>query len=312
MEQLILFIVSAGQTASSTLLGMLNCHPDIFLFYETDLYKSEPSKYSRRFLETYPDARYFMGYQDDIGLPYKLAKDFLSSKGYGYKIVGDKIDGLDYNFDKLKKYKVIFIIRDIKTWLCKDAVVNNFTSRKDTIPVAVDYMVYFLQSFLLPDVLHVRTEDIIQDNQGVIDKISGFLGIELNLGKWWEKIDKQGNPKKAQRWWEGHPSSLVEPKKLDIKIEIKPHIFWDTILPIFDKYYQNLEKGFSPAEISRDVEEIKKLNKLSPVNLTSIYSDYWKDTLVPKDNKISVTSKLKLLTRRCVDKLYYEIIKLLR
>jgi len=108
MNQSILFIASAGQTASSTLLGMLNCHPDIFRFYEADLYKSLPSKYAKRFLETYPDARYFMGYYDDIGAPYKLAKDFLSRKGYEFKIVGDKIDGLDYNFDKLKKYKVIF------------------------------------------------------------------------------------------------------------------------------------------------------------------------------------------------------------
>jgi len=176
----------------------------------------------------------------------------------------------------------------------------------------VDYIVYFLQSFLLPDVLHIRTEDIIQDNQGVIDKISDFLGIELNLGKWWEKIDKQGNPKKAQRWWEGHPSSLVEPKKLDIKIEIKPHIFWNTILPIFDKYYQNPKKDFSPTEISYDIEELKKLNKLSPINLASIYSNYWKDTLIPKNNKMVANEKLRYLAKRCIDKLYYEIIKLLR
>lgn len=311
MEPTILFIVSAGQTASSTLLGMLNCHPDIFLFYETDLYKSMPSKYSRRFLETYPDARYFMGYYDDIGVPYKQAKDFLSRKGYEYKIVGDKIDGLDYNFDKLKKYKVIFIIRDIRTWLRKEGVASMYTAQKDIIPTAVDYTVYFLQSFLLPDALHIRTEDIIQDNQGVINKISDFLGMELNLGKWWEKIEKQGYPKKAQRWWEGHVSSLVEPKKLDVRIEIKPHIFWDTLLPIFNKYYQNLEKNFSSAEISHDIEELKKLNKLSPVSIVSIYDNYWKDKLIPKDNKKSANKKLKCLIRKCVDKLYYEIIKLL-
>lgn len=312
MKQSILFIVSAGKTASSTLLGMLNCHPDIFLFYETDLYKSQPSKYSRRFLETYPDARYLMGYQDDIGIPYMRAKDFLSSNGYEFKIVGDKIDGLDYNFDKLKKYKVIFIVRDIKTWLCKDAVVDIYSTRKDIIPAAVDYTVYFLQSFLLPDVLHIRMEDIIRDNQGVINKVSDFLGMELNLGKWWEKIDKQGNPKKAQRWWEGHPSSLIEPKKLDTTIEIKPHTFWDTILPIFDKYYQNPERDFSQAEISYDIEELKKLNKLSPVGLTSIYSNYLSSTLIPKENKTSINKKLKYLIKKCIDKLYYETNKLLR
>ena len=312
MNQSILFIASAGQTASSTLLGMLNCHPDIFLFYETDLYKSLPSKYAKRFLETYPDARYFMGYYDDIGAPYKLAKDFLSRKGYEFKIVGDKIDGLDYNFDKLKKYKVIFIIRDIKTWLRKEGVASMYTAQKDIIPTVADYLAYFLHSFLLPDVLRIRTEDIIQDNQGVINKISDFLGMELNLGKWWEKIDKQGYPKKAQRWWEGHASSLVEPKKLDVKIEIKSHVFWDSILPIFNKYYQNLEKHFSEEEISQDLEELKKLGKMSPVSLASIYGNYWKDKLIPKDNKISANKKLKHLIRKCLDKLYYETSKLLR
>lgn len=312
MNQPILFIIGATKTASSTLLGMLNCHPDIFLFYETDLYKSQPSKYSRCFLETYPDARYLMGHQDDIGIPYKQAKNFLSGKGYEFKIIGDATHELDSNLDKLKKYKAIFIVRDIKTWLRKDAVVFAYSTKKDIIPAAVDYTVSFLQSFLLPDALRIRMEDIIQDNQGVINKISDFLGIELNLGKWWEKIDKQGYPKNAQRWWEGHPSSLVEPKKLDIKIEIKPHIFWDAILPIFDKYYQNPEKDFSQAEVGHDIEELKKLNKLSPVNLASIYSNYWSSALIPKDKKMSANEKLKHFIRKCINKLYYEIIKLLR
>lgn len=312
MKESILFIIGAGKTASSTLLGMLNCHPDIFLFYETDLYKNIPSKYSRRFLETYPDARYLMGHQDDVGVPYEQAREFLRRKGYDFKIIGDATHELDFSLDKLKKYRVIYIIRDIKTWLRKDGVVITYTSRKDIVPAARDYTISFLQSFLLPDILHIRMEDIIQDNQGVIDKMSGFLGIELNLGKWWEKIDKQGNPKKAQRWWEGHPSSLTEPKKVDVNIEIKSHTFWDTMLPIFNKYYQNLEKDFSPEEINHDVEELRKLNKLSPVGLTSIYSNYWRNTLVPKDNKKSAKEKLRHLIRRCIDKLHYEMIKLLR
>ena len=313
MKQSILFIVGATKTAGSALLGMLNCHPDIFLFYETDLYKSAPSKYSRRFLETYPDARYLMRHQDDIGIPYEQARNFLSGKGHEFKIVGDKIDGLDYNVDKLKKYKVIFIVRDIKTWLCKEAVVNSYTNKKDTIPAAIDYTAHFLQSFLLPDALRISMEDIIRDNQVIINKVSNFLGLEINLEKWWEKIDKQGYPKNAQRWWEGRANALIEPKELDVTVEIKPHAFWDIILPIFDKYYKNLEKNFSQEEISRDVEELNKLNKLSPVSLASVYNNYYYNSVVtPNNNKMSAAKKLKCLIRKIVDKLYYETIKLLR
>ncbi|MCP3924036.1 MAG: hypothetical protein GY714_15770 [Desulfobacterales bacterium] len=311
MKNSILFIIGATKTASSTLLGMLNCHPDIFLFYETDLYKRIPSKYSKRFLEKYPDARYFMGHQDDIGKPYKQAKDFFRKKGHEFKIIGDGTHELDSNLDKLKNYKAIFLIRDIQSWLYKDAVVIGYSSINDIIPAAVDYSVSFLQSFLLPDVLHISMEELILDNQNVINKVSDFIGLELNLGKWWEKIDKQGEPKNAQRWWEVHPSSLQKPKQLDIEIEIKTHKFWDTILPIFNKYYQHLEKGFSSEEIKHDIEELLKLRKLSPINLTNIYANYNKDIFFPKVKKQNMNEKLKNILRRCVNKLHRETIKLL-
>jgi len=308
----VLFIIGATKTASSTLLGMLNCHPGIFLFYETDLYLSQPSKYSLRFLETYPDARYFMGYFEDIGEPYRLAKQYFKNKGFDYQIVGDKIHGLDNNFARLKNYPVIFIIRDLRTWLCKEAVVTAYANKKNLIPAAVDYAAYYLESFLLPRALRLRMEDIMKDNAGVIKKLENFLGLELNLGKWWEKIDQQGMPKDAQRWWEGHASSLVEPKQLDVNSELKPQAFWDAILPIFDKYYLNAEKNFSSEEIASDVAELKKLKNSPPISLTDAYQNYWSTAIIPAEKKLTAKARIKRLIRKVADKLYYEAIKLLR
>ena len=47
----LLFIVGAHKTATSTLVGMLNCHPDIFILYETALNQSLISRHGRRFLK---------------------------------------------------------------------------------------------------------------------------------------------------------------------------------------------------------------------------------------------------------------------
>lgn len=63
-----LFITGAPKTATSTLVGILNCHPNIFILYETYLNQGWLSKYGKRFLAKYPNARYLFKYQSKIDL----------------------------------------------------------------------------------------------------------------------------------------------------------------------------------------------------------------------------------------------------
>ena len=117
----IIFIIGAHKTATSTLVGMLNCHPEIFLLYETELYQPHISRHAKRFLAQYPDARFLFRSSEDLHALYSQLQEFLKSKGYPYKYVGDKLPGLNANFHvSLNAFKVIFSVRDIRTWLGKD------------------------------------------------------------------------------------------------------------------------------------------------------------------------------------------------
>ncbi|MDD5294596.1 MAG: sulfotransferase, partial [Patescibacteria group bacterium] len=91
----ILFIVGAPKTGTSTLVGMLNRHPNIFIFYETCLNRSKISKYAGKFLRRYPEARYLFRDEDDIGRSYSRALKFFREKGYDFKIIGDKFPDIN-------------------------------------------------------------------------------------------------------------------------------------------------------------------------------------------------------------------------
>jgi len=267
----IIFIIGAHKTATSTLVGMLNCHPEIFLLYETELYQPHISRHGKRFLTQYPDARFL--FRGSMGLYplYSQLKEFLRDKGYSYKYVGDKLPGLNGNFHtSLNTFKVIFSARDIRTWLGKDSVIRKYQMKEDVIPAAIDYSICFLKSFNLSHVFHVRMEDLISQNEILLKKLGEFLSLDLNrhIQKWWQKIPitDKNNPKASDPWWETHVSSLRQPQKNDTITQISEHPFWNEILPIFDKYYQNLEGDFTSSEIESDTATLLHLKKYSPLS----------------------------------------------
>ena len=52
-----LFVQGVQKTGTSTLVGILNCHPQVFLMYETDLNRTMISNYGNQILERLPQAR---------------------------------------------------------------------------------------------------------------------------------------------------------------------------------------------------------------------------------------------------------------
>ena len=267
----IIFIIGAHKTATSTLVGMLNCHPEIFLLYENELYQPHISRHAKRFLAQYPDARFLFRSSEDLQTLYSQLQEFLKSKGYPYKYVGDKLPGLNANFHvTLNAFKVIFSVRDIRTWLGKDLVVRKYGMKQDVIPAAIDYSICFLKSFKLSQVFHVRMEDLISQNEMLLKELGKFLSLDLNhdIQNWWKKIPitDKNNPKASDPWWETHDSSLRQPKENDTVTQMSPHPFWEEILPVFDKYYQNLRGGSSPSEIDQDITTLLHLKKYSPLS----------------------------------------------
>jgi hypothetical protein len=273
-----LFIVGAHKTATSTLVGMLNCHPDIFILYETELNQSLINRHGSRFLKQYPDARYLFRHSEDFHALYSQFQIFLEQKGYFYQYIGSKLPGLDHHFlEKLDEYRVIFNIRDIRTWLCKNTIVKKYETEYDVVPAAIDYCSVFLKSFRLPRVFHLRMEDLICNDQKVIAEMEIFLQINLqsHLKDWWEKIEIKDSkdPKASNQWWDTHGSSRVRPEKEDTQAEIASHPFWEELLPIFEKYYHSKEP-ISVSSIEKDLNLLSQLTRFSPLPLNKAYSSF--------------------------------------
>lgn len=291
-DQKKLFILGAYKTATCTLMGMLNCHPEILILCETQLNKGEIWKYARDFLDKYPDARYLFRFSENFDRLYSELGNYFRNKGYAYKYVGDKLPYLDINIlRECEGNKIIYNIRDIRSWLVKDSIVWLFLTGNDLVPAAIDYSVCFLESFLLPDVFHCRMEDLINENSVIIAKLADFLSIDLNphLDNWWNKIEikDDDNPKSAQKWWLKHPSSNQKPAKIDTTVELKPHKFWDILLPIFDKYYlSNGNDNFTHEEITTDINTLKSLTMFSPLLPNSAYKRIKQYLGVANDNKV--------------------------
>ncbi len=75
-----IFIIGAHKTATSTLVGMLSCHPEIFLLYENELYQPHISRHGKRFLAQYPDARFLFRSSEDLQALYSQLREFLRGK----------------------------------------------------------------------------------------------------------------------------------------------------------------------------------------------------------------------------------------
>ncbi len=278
-----LFIMGAPNTATSTLVGILNCHPEIFILYECYLNRSKPSKYGQKFLRSYPDARYLFR-QDDLNASYNRFREYLN-----YRIVGDKFVGLDIDLKLLKDSKVIFMVRDVRTWLPK--VKDIYHLGYDVVPTAIDYAIYLSKSLQLPDKIHIHMEDLFHNNVNMLVRISNFLGLNgyLHLKNWWDKIEKMDDKaKNCLNWWRSHYSSTIKPKEQDTKVKLKEHPFWDEYLPIFDKYHYGIKT-------EEDIAKLKSLIKYSPLTLDDLYESYESIIIQKKSPRKKIKSMVNVI-----------------
>jgi hypothetical protein len=276
-----LFIQGPQKTGTSTLVGILNSHPEIFLLYETRMDQSSISKYGNQLLEKIPEARKYFRTPADISEPYLALGEYLSRTfpDRNYRYVGDKVISLNYQETwKKKPNKTIYTIRNIRTWLAKEQIVRYFRTDLDIVSPCIDYLRYLIGSYLHPDRIHIQLEDILQNDQEVISRISDFLDLDLSIytREWWKTIGiyDENDPKSFTRWYEGHQSSRIKPDKPDTVVELTDREFWQDYLPLFDKYFQGSDqREFPPEEIQVDLGLLNDFNRYSPLTLTDAYQD---------------------------------------
>src|SRR5690554_6058716 len=149
MKREVLFIQGPEKTGTSTITGILNCHPDIFILFENYLAQTNITKYGNQLLERYPEARQFFRKEEDYGVPVNELFSYLEAKepSFSYKYVGTKINSLDPGItQKINNHKIIFMKRDVKSWLLKESIIDMYRTDLDVVRPAVDYLKYIILS----------------------------------------------------------------------------------------------------------------------------------------------------------------------
>lgn len=301
---MILFILGAQKTATSRVALMLNCQPGVFIAYEWQLQNGQLSRHARSFLAAYPEARHLFRGSGDLKALYAGLREFLERQGRPAEVVGDKIPGIDARLLAMAAgFKVIFTVRDIRTWLCKDDIQRKYVTAPDAVPAAVDYTVHFLRSFLLPDALRLRMEDVLADNRGTLERIGRFIGRDLCAAgeAWWDRVaGLKTHPLHAfDPWWEGrrHGSAAIAAGASDTIVTTRPHPFWDALLPVFDKYYGNPAGRFAPQEVAADIARVEALAARSPLPLEALYANVRRIELVADDRPLKKRLKRRIRER---------------
>jgi len=286
----LLCVLGAEKTGTSTLVGMLNCHPKIFIMHEwfVDKKATRHGSYSYTFD---PNIKKVMRRHSkhSVGILFKgMANQFEKAK-YNYTYFGDKWAELgDLNkikarisdFESCSEVKTIFAIRDIRTWICHENIKKMYNNEDNIVPVAIDYLYYYINSFKLKNNIQVRIEDVISDYDAVLKKIHLFLQPDINdfiihANKWWTKIGIPNFgyntfPKTTHKWWLHHGSARIKPKQAHIDVKLKSHIFWDAILPIFDKYYNG---KVVLGEVDMDLQNILDMKDLYKASMAECYEN---------------------------------------
>jgi hypothetical protein len=261
----LLFILGAGKTGTTSLCGLLNSHPDVFVMCEVDFNRAHISRYGTKLLRAHQHMLpcFFRPYGGDFLTNYERAHEMMRTRGHAAKYFGDKLVGIDSGYvEDYRDSRVIYTVRRLPEWIAKDSVRASFPLERNIVPFAVQYTKHFVESFLLPKKHHVRLHDFLYGNAQVVDDVWHFLGIDppANAERWRETVGKypETDPKAALNWWRGHASAAVAPQENDTEVVIKQSPFWQELLPIFDKYYDGLDtRHFEPAEIATDLAQLQ-------------------------------------------------------
>ena len=155
-------------------------------------------------------------------------------EAFEYEYFGTKINSLDpHKTQKVNGHKVIFMMRDVKSWLIKESIIKIYRTDLDVVVPATEYLKYIVKTSKYTHTYRLWMEDLIEKNDEVIANLSEYLDISLTpyTDKWWKIITNwdTDDPKSAFRLGHVHHSSKVKPKRLDTIFELKNNPFWDDV-----------------------------------------------------------------------------------
>lgn len=291
-----LFVLGLPNTATSTLVAILNSHPEVLVCYETWMLPPLLTHYTWQICQCFPEIRKCYSGNRNILESFAHMGDIFADRGIRYKYLGDKLVSFTLNEMKdLSVAHVIYVTRPIKEWLIKREVRRSYDTNLDAVTPCLHYLRCLAIAMSQPNWFRVTIQNLIDEPSVFISNIADYLG--LNAGdfdqNWWKSLLHYNDPiKNSMKWAERHPSSLLPPqKRADNSYSLSNHPFWSDIVPIENYLNGQYTTGLTNQEFYDVSTQIDVLaDKYSYIPLKNLYLKFSEKRHVPKQ---SLNNKIK-------------------
>lgn len=293
MAKEILFVQGPEKTGTSTITGILNCHPEIFVLFENYVASPKLTKYGNQLLDKYPEVRTYFRNSEDYAKPLFDIFNYIEEKkpSYNYRYIGTKINSLNPDLTQKKQnHKVIFTKRDFRGWLLKESIIKYYRTDLDIVTPTIEYLRFIINSSSYPHAFDYWLDDMINSPKQLITDLSEYLDTDLHqhTENWWEKIGNRpkSDPKSIFRLNHVHHSSRVKPTKVDTKYETEEHPFWEISEDIFNKYRNITSVTINEKERKKDLKKLEQLRDFAPLPLQAGFLKAYTERLGYKKPRI--------------------------
>ena len=188
---------------------------------------------------------------------------------------------------------MIFIVRDLESWLLKDFIQDLYLTRQNVVPAACDLVSFLIKSRTTQNVLVLSMREFLYNIDDATLRIADFLELDASDFKkdWFDHIESTDDEvKKSLRWEQSHPSSLKKTAKPDITYTARNHSPLNPLLSIFSKYLDFENNDIADAADDLKFLENYRKNCFTIDECYETFCDNRKTT-----SKQSLNSKLKKL-----------------
>jgi len=274
------FILGLPNTATSTLVGIVNSHPEILVCYETWSLPPRLTNYSSKLCAAFPEVRRM--FSGSLNLPdsYAAMGGVLAAQGHSYRYIGDKV--VSFTFDEmtsLAETRAVYITRPLTEWLIKREVRRAYGTDLDAVTPALHYLRCLAFANTRPRWLRVSMQNLMSNPRGFISKLAAAL--DLLPGdfdhSWWNSLQNYKDPvKNSMKWADAHPSSLMPPQHIpDIKYRLTSHPFWSDVADTAEDLLNRMEGGISDNEAAELEMKFQAIADRYPsIPLQALYSEF--------------------------------------
>tara|TARA_B100001248_G_C27351914_1_gene441787 strand:- start:538 stop:1395 length:858 start_codon:yes stop_codon:yes gene_type:complete len=262
----IILILGFHKCYTSSLVRVLNSNNNTFIQYEYfhkfyDFFENENTQIDHNMFNCYLD---------------KLYKEQTEQiKNIGDKVICTKFKKLVSFTDYVNNrgVKIIYPIVDVIKWFAKTYSIcvryNNGLKKvldhdSDVFSFSIiTYIKNFIYCFNYDNIIFIKKFE----TENLKNKLKENLNIDIE-SNWYEVNQKKSD------FISGHVSATHDFVKFDNEIKEKKCDFWDEVLKIFYKYYDNVDAKISNTEIFEDLNKLDKINdKYCITKIEDLYSE---------------------------------------